>query len=140
MLRLRSSPNRTKPAPVTDMTPMIDMVFQLLIFFLLTSIFAARPVLDITLPKAEQSERRERGRELYLRIHRGGALELDGIAIRREELKGALRAKLNGRKRTLLLIVDQEVPFQRFVDAVDIAHGLELSDLAIVTRLSEIPQ
>ena len=43
-----------------DLTPMIDIVFQLLIFFMVTAVFAITPGLDIKLPEAEEAQAPEK--------------------------------------------------------------------------------
>ena len=43
-----------------DLNPMIDVVFQLLIFFMVTAVFAITPGLDIKLPEAEESQAPEK--------------------------------------------------------------------------------
>ena len=47
--------NITEGSAGPDMTPMIDMIFQLLIFFLLTSFFIL-PAVDVTLPRSRTTE------------------------------------------------------------------------------------
>ena len=45
-----------KELNMPDLTPMIDVVFQLLIFFMVTAVFAITPGLDIKLPEAEEAQ------------------------------------------------------------------------------------
>ena len=45
-----------KEMGMPDLTPMIDVVFQLLIFFMVTAVFAVTPGLDIKLPEAEEAQ------------------------------------------------------------------------------------
>ena len=47
---------KAKPDERPDLTPMIDVVFQLLIFFMVTAVFAITPGLDIKLPEAEEAQ------------------------------------------------------------------------------------
>ncbi len=134
MLRLKSSRIETGATPSIDMTPMIDMVFQLLIFFMLTSIFASQPVLDLALPKAEHAKVDDQKEEVHLFIDREGALFVDQTAVPKEALRAVLKEKLEGgSKKTLLLSADQSVPFRFFVHVLDVTQGLGLRDLAIVT-------
>lgn len=135
MLRLRRSQTARESVPSIDMTPMIDMVFQLLIFFLLTSIFASQPVLDLTLPKAEHAKAEDHKEEVRLFIDREGALFVDQQSVPKEALSAVLKEKLErGPKRTLLLSADQAAPFRLFVHVLDVTQGLGLQDLAIVTE------
>jgi len=135
MLRLKSSRTETGATPSIDMTPMIDMVFQLLIFFMLTSIFASQPVLDLALPKAEHAKADDQKEEVHLFIDREGALFVDQAPVLKEALRAVLKEKLEGgSKKTLLLSADQSAPFRFFVHVLDVTQGLGLRDLAIVTE------
>lgn len=137
MLRLTSS-RIAKESSSIDMTPMIDMVFQLLIFFLLTSIFASRPVLDLVLPEAEHAKAVDATEVVHLFINREGILFVDQTAAPEEALRAILKEKLEeGPKKTVLLSADREAPFQRFVHVLDVTRGLGLRDLSIVTDPSE---
>lgn len=138
MLRLRRAHTANDLAPSIDMTPMIDMVFQLLIFFLLTSIFASRPVLDLVLPEAEYSKASDQERELHLSIQKGGRIFVNQEEVPMEHLQAALKKRIKkDQRKTVFLSADSDVPFQIFVTVLDIAQDLGLSDLAIVTRPKE---
>ncbi|MGL1894538.1 MAG: biopolymer transporter ExbD [Spirochaetaceae bacterium] len=50
---------RLKRTAVADMTPMIDIIFQLVIFFMISSVFNTAPGIDIELPKGETSQTME---------------------------------------------------------------------------------
>lgn len=135
MLRLRSSRAATGSPPSIDMTPMIDMVFQLLIFFLLTSIFASRPVLDLVLPEAEHAKTGGEREAVHLFIDREGRLFVDQETVPKEALRAVLEKKLEGApEKTILLSADQSAPFRLFVHVLDVTQGLGLHDLAIVTE------
>lgn len=135
MLRLRSSQREKEFTPSIDMTPMIDMVFQLLIFFLLTSIFASRPVLDLVLPEAEHAKAGGEREEVRLFSDREGTLFVDQAAVPKEGLRAVLEKKLeSGPKKTVFLSADRSAPFRFFVHVIDVTQGLGLQDLAIVTE------
>ncbi|NKE73545.1 ExbD/TolR family protein [Candidatus Manganitrophus noduliformans] len=135
MLRLKSSRTDAGSTPFIDMTPMIDMVFQLLIFFLLTSIFAAQPALDLTLPSAEHAKEEAREESVHLFIQKEGTIFIDEEEISLEGLGAALQAKVEAdRKRPILLSADREAPFQRFVDVLDVVRHHNHSNLTVLTR------
>lgn len=134
MIRLKGSKDE-EAAPGIDMTPMLDMVFQLLIFFMLTSIIAARPVLDLVLPRSEQAKPKEKNEEIHLFLKKEGEIFIDEVAVTREALPDVLKEKVgSGEKKTLFLSADREAHFHHFVHLLDVAKGLGVPDLAIVTR------
>ena len=59
-----------------DLTPMIDVVFQLLIFFMVTAVFAITPGLDIKLPEAEESQAPDK-ENLFIVVDQDGNMKLN---------------------------------------------------------------
>lgn len=79
-------------APHIEMTPLIDVVFQLLVFFMLTSVFAP-PAIELTLPelKGEPSDAQP---SLVLHLNATGALFLNDEPLAEADLVPRLRAAL----------------------------------------------
>lgn len=103
--------------PSIDLTPLIDTIFMLLIFFIMTTTFS-RPVLDILLPESSEAEASDDRREQVISIKADGSLHYEGRQIDKSELV----AVLSERPEALLnLYVDQKTPFEAFVGVVDIA-------------------
>ena len=103
--------------PSIDLTPLIDTIFMLLIFFIMTTTFS-RPVLDILLPESSEAEASDDRREQVISIKADGSLHYEGRQIDKSELD----AVLSDRPEALLnLYVDQKAPFEAFVGVVDIA-------------------
>ena len=66
-----------------DMTPMIDIVFQLIIFFLVVTEMAAKDLADVTLPRAEQSTADDNppSDRLIINVRKDGELWSNGVKI-----------------------------------------------------------
>lgn len=140
MLRLKSAKAGSDHPSSIDMTPMIDMVFQLLIFFLLTSIFASQTALDLILPSAEQAKASDPKKKIDVLIRKEGTILIDLQEVSLERLQAALQEKsADDPKIPVVLSADREAPFQRFVDVLDAVRALGLSNLAIVTRSEKPP-
>lgn len=123
MINLEDEPN-------VDLTPLIDVIFMLLIFFIMTTTFS-RPVLDIVLPSAVHAEPSQNKKEMVVSVKNDGSLHYDGKQITLEELDGIL-----GQSNDLLLNlhVDQKAPFESFVKVVDIAKVKKEGRFVISTR------
>lgn len=80
-----------------DMAPLIDVVFLLLIFFMLTSSFTP-PSLPLTLPKAKPAGEPPKPAPV-VSIDREGRMALDGREVTLETLPGALQEALDGDER-----------------------------------------
>ena len=104
-----------------DLTPVIDVIFMLLIFFIMTTTFS-KPVLDIVLP------------ELVISVKADGTIHYQD----RQLTKEALAAVLEARPEALLnLYVDEKAPFEAFVGVVDIARLKRGGHFVISTQPSE---
>lgn len=115
-----------------DITPLIDMVFQLLIFFMLTSSFIIPSGIKINLPKAVTAEP-ERGKNVIITVSRENVLYLGQKVLTNRELKELLaKAKKNG--APLLIMADQHAEMGRVVEVWDMARDLGLEEINIATR------
>ena len=114
-----------------DMTPMIDVVFLLLIFFLLTSIFS-KPSISLDLPKAETAKMANEP-DVTVTVKGDGTLLLNGGGIAVAELYPALRALYEGRERKeISLVSDKGVPFGRVVEVMDQAKKAGAENISVV--------
>jgi biopolymer transport protein ExbD len=103
-----------------NLTPMIDMMFLLLIFFLLTS-FLALPSIPVTLPETESAEVQEQP-EMTITIFQDGRLLLDGEIVSEDKLSRRLqRLSAYGRSKGVSIQADRGVAFGRVVEIMDIS-------------------
>ena len=134
MVRLSSTVEFIRPRKTTlglDMTPMVDIVFQLLIFFMLSSPFL-NPSLKLTLPKAVQHDQREPER-IVLSIDKVGNTYVNTQKVAKEELRSHLESRFaKGAKNAIHLRGDRAMPYQLFVEAVDIARQAGTQQINIV--------
>ncbi len=116
-----------------DLTPMIDVVFLLLIFFMLTSIFA-KPAIPLDLPQAETAES-VREPEVAVAVKLDGTILLNGDLVAQERLYPALAALYEGRRnREISLLADKGVPFGRVVEIMDVARKAGAENLTVVAE------
>ncbi len=101
-----------------DLTPLIDVIFMLLIFFIMTTTFS-KPVMEILLPESEQSEKLEKKqKEILVSVNKEGLIFYKDKEITTDELTSLL----NQSKESLLnIFVDKDAPFQSFVKVIDVA-------------------
>lgn len=103
-----------------DMTPLIDVVFILLLFFIVASAFAVRG-LDIDLPPARSSQALS-GRVVELRLLSDGSILCEGVPVRREELQVRIHALVRGfqsRPGQLVLKAAPDAPVEALIFIVD---------------------
>ena len=101
-----------------DLTPMIDMVFLLLIFFLLTS-YVILPSIQVNLPESETARVIEHA-ELSLTIREDRSLYLNDEAISKNRLEEALRTIFLRGSKGIVIQSDRRVPFGFVVEIMDL--------------------
>ncbi len=119
-----------------DMTPMIDMIFQLLIFFLLTSFFIL-PAVNVALPRSRSSQAQP-PTALFLTVERDGKLLLEGRVVGMEELPALLATALVQRDdRTVVIQSDRGVPFGRVVEVMEAARDGGAQEISFLVERIE---
>lgn len=104
-----------------DMTPMIDIVFQLLIFFMLSSSFLT-PTLRLNLPKAVTQDNRET-EHVVVSVNKTGEVYINHTQSSMEALKLELEAVLTKTSKKYVRVQgDQDMPYKFFVQVMDLAR------------------
>ena len=119
----------------TDITPMIDVVFQLLIFFMVTAVFAITPGLDIKLPEAEEAQAPEK-ENLFIVVDQDGAMKLNHQQVTFGNLKEKLDEKRKLLDNTTMIIIqgDERATHGQIVNIMDIARQVGIVDQVIATE------
>jgi len=114
-----------------DMAPLIDVVFLLLIFFMLTSSFL-QPSIPLTLPKASASDNPPPA-PVFVSVDTSGAVYINQDAVPRGNFSAALGALLAGREdRTVNFRGDRAMPYEIFVGLMDEARQAGATQFNIV--------
>jgi biopolymer transport protein ExbD len=120
-----------------NLTPMIDIVFNLLIFFLIVAVLSQKG-LDLTLPKTSTAEKRP-DKSLEIMVTADSRILFDGEEIPESAVADRLRAEraeATGEKaEKILLKADVEAPFGKFVTVMDTAREVGITNLVIATEL-----
>lgn len=115
-----------------NLTPMIDAVFLLLIFFMTTTVFVNATQLKIELPAAVHYDKLTSEKKLNLRISGDGKLEINGQLVAMSQLAGWLeREKVKTGSSTLIITADAEAAHGYIIDAMEMATvaGVEQIDI-----------
>jgi biopolymer transport protein ExbD len=115
-----------------DITPLIDMVFQLLIFFMLTSSFVIQPGIKVNLPKAVTSEV-VKYENIELVISAENVTYFNGSVVTNTELKNLL-AQVSKRKQAILIKADKRASLGRVVEIWDTCRDLGIAQINIATN------
>ena len=113
-----------------DLTPVIDVLFLLLIFFLMTTTFS-KPVLNIVLPQAESAKVAAERQVMTVVIDAEGTVTHDGRIFSPEELPELMEISPG---LPINFQVDKEAPFDAFMSVVDQARVKGRTDFVITTE------
>ncbi|MCH8555484.1 MAG: biopolymer transporter ExbD [Schleiferiaceae bacterium] len=113
--------SRSKVSAEFSMSSMTDIVFLLLIFFMLTSTLVTTNAHDIILPKSKaQTVKKE---DITVTITKEGAYSLDGNAIDRSSIEAAMLQVAQGMQEPVVILrADEKVSHGDVVEILDIAY------------------
>lgn len=118
-----------------DLTPLIDVTFQLLIFFLLTATFNTDSAFKVKLPKASSSEPATEQKSLVVEISEDGRFEVDRKIVDERELQMRLCLAAKDKSvSTVNIKADQNTRHERVVQAMDVAKACGIEKLGILHR------
>ncbi|MFL1465440.1 ExbD/TolR family protein [Marinobacter sp. DUT-3] len=122
-----------------DLTPLIDVVFLLLIFFMVSTTFTRESHLEVELPSASADARAETEvREIDVVINAEGQYILNDRTLvnnRRETLERAVRELSEGdNSLPYVITADARTPHEFVVRAMDVAGRLGFAKLSITTE------
>ncbi len=126
-MRFRRPPAKGWSGMVMDLTPLIDVVFLLLIFFLLTTAPAPDPTMAVRLPEASSGRTLALPEEVVLFMRSDGTLILEGRRVSVENLSDILREmKKNRNISRVVLKGDTAARYGMVVKVLDAVTAAQL--------------
>ncbi|WP_305668773.1 biopolymer transporter ExbD [Parvibaculum sp.] len=108
---------------MASLTPLIDVVFLLLIFFMLTTSFMQTQSLSVVTPAPSADELPTDARVVEIWLMGDGTLRLDGKPVERTALTASLREAIGERKdMTVTILAEKGSRTQALVAAVEAAR------------------
>ncbi len=128
---------KQKEGPDVNITPLIDVVFLLLIFFMVSTTFKDNSEIEITLPKASQAPQETLPQSIELTIDAEGQYYVNQqrlVNTQLETIKRALK-QVAGEQQSPVIIIkaDAKTPHQAVISAMDAARQLGFSKLGFAT-------
>jgi len=124
---------RQKSTPEIGIAPLVDCVFLLLIFFLLTSSFSRKRVIDMTLPASSTATAQEK-EVIELAVSDKGEIEFDGKVLELKDLRPVLELAVQQQgKKPVLLVADRHVSLGMLTKLIDCIREADLESVAIAT-------
>ena len=125
---------RRKRKPAINITPLVDIMFLLLIIFMVSSTFRNDFGLEISLPQAA-SAHAQTDSSVAIFVTDEGRILVEETEVAPEQLGDTLRARLETAPETLFkLSADKNVPFELAVRVIDTAREVGGTRLVIETE------
>ena len=125
---------RQRSNVVLNLTPLIDIAFLLLVFFMLTAHFIEEQSIDITLPTATSADEQRENPYVEITLTPRGEFRLNDTTVPDEELEQAIRTALNSpEKEFVRLRGDHQAQFGKAVKVIDAARNAGAASLDILT-------
>lgn len=120
-----------------NIAPLIDVVFLLLIFFMLSSHFVNQPGIKITLPSAPGAKLQP-GEDIIISITEDSHLYLNEKRVTLRDLPEQLKREITrGERKTVIVKADEKIDLGLAVKVMDLARGATAEKLVISTKLKE---
>lgn len=121
--------------PRIDLTPMVDVVFLLLIFFMISTTFVESPGISIKLPESSSQKIDREPKEIKIYLSKEGDIYHSDQKISLSDYKTLLaKHQSEAENTTVLLLADQESRHGKVVTLMDFARDAGFVKLAIATE------
>lgn len=129
---------REKPEVEVNLTPLIDVVFLLLIFFMVSTTFTRESQLSIDLPEATADPARVAERQIEIAIASDGRYSINEVSLGKSDLASLVdaidKASDSDNSIPMIITADAATPHQAVVTAMDAAGQLGFVKLSITTQ------
>ena len=115
------------------LTPLIDMVFLTLLFFMVNAVLSINPAIRVDLPRARSSLGAV-GRDVIVTVQADGGVFIDDRRVAVDEFAVELRAALaRAGTSSILLQADKALSYERLVDVMDQAKLAGTGRISLAT-------
>ena len=133
---MRFRPRQQDDDMRVELTSMTDIVFLLLIFFMVSTTFVDfSRRLDIQLPESKAAEVAQEVQQHIVEMGQEGSLHLDGQRVRLEELVQRLQSSQGQTvQRSVIIKADKRLPYGQVVTILGLVRQANIHDIAVAVR------
>jgi len=118
-----------------ELTPLIDVVFLLLIFFMVSTAFVDFPRrLEIQLPTSKSSNENETQKNLEIEITRQKKIYLNGKKVTLTELEKKLESEENPTGKKALIRADKELAYGKVIQVMGLLQSAKITDISVAVK------
>ncbi len=127
-------PEEPDDLPYINIVPMIDVVFAILTFFIMSSLFLSRSEgLPVNLPRARTAQSQQQSK-LTVTIDREGDVFLDRQPIQVDDLADRVKALIGNQERLVVINADEKVEHGQVIAVMDQLRSVQGVKLGISVR------
>lgn len=127
---------RKKTNPVVDLSPMLDVIFQLILFFLVSTTFNLLPAINVNLPKSSTSSGAESS-GITISVEENGALWFNDEKVSEKKLSDLLSnfdtKEIDRKNFPVLISADENVRNGKIVELFDIIRMSGFASVSLRT-------
>ena len=128
---MKFSTQRNRGATI-DMTPLIDIMFQLLLFFILSTTFRNAPNFEVNLPEASSDQINQRDNSMTITLTNNELIVIDNTQVIKGDVLKILTDSVKSNPGIMLVIeADQKVQHGKVVELMDIAQEAGVQTLQV---------
>ena len=116
-----------------DVTPLIDIIFQLVLFFMVSTTFITAPGIQVELPRSSAQQILQDDSDINIWMTNEGQVYVDELPVDWTDLDAKLSAASADSQTLVIIKADTEVEHGRVVRVMDLARSKGLNRLAIAT-------
>jgi len=118
-----------------DLTPLIDVVFLLLIFFMVSTVFVDfKRQVDISLPSSKSSVLSEIQEPVRVELTIDKQIFLNGEKINLEEFESALSKISVSKKNAAIIRADKNLPYGNVIKIMGILQSAQILDIGVAVK------
>ena len=118
-----------------NVAPLIDIVFLLLIFFMLTSEFTDFKTIDMISPNQSNTNIQNNDLPIIINLSENGLIEIDKIEIKLEDLSETIQMKLlNSNNKKIVISTLNTTKINNLIIVVDTIRSLGIENIALITK------
>ncbi len=115
-----------------DLTPMVDVVFLLIIFFLVTTTFQRNRSIEINMAKSQGERKKETPTEVSITLDSKGELYIDGFKVTTSEFDS--RVKNFDKNSSILIKADESSAYRDIMKIMDTLYQNEIFQMNFITE------
>ncbi len=133
--------NDSNPGPKLNMTSLIDVVFLLLIFFMVTTTFEKQAKLKIQLPEATEKVNPQSQEQVVISISQKGSIYINNNELlnsKYDSIVGGLKQIVKGEEKPPIVIrADADAAHKHVVTVMDVLADMGFTSVSIATTPSK---